>query len=151
VLLLLCGNRTMIQWTWNWTVSLSASLSNRTLLILMSLLMSSEIATLRESSLTFFAFVGSLSSMSSHVNLQSTGPHELVVALSTDIRSLPWVLSLVVSQVSLSGETHITVSIIAFEGFLAVVDSHMCEQITLFPECFFTTFDLAYKRSFTSL
>lgn len=51
--------------------------------------MSPEIAALREGFVAFITFVRSLSSVSSHVNLQGTGPHEFIATGLADVGSLP--------------------------------------------------------------
>lgn len=65
--------------------------------------------------------------MSPHVNLKSAGSHELVPAHIADVGTFPRVSALVVGEVALSSETHITVCKVTFEGLLAIVDPHMGE------------------------
>ena len=59
--------------------------------------------------------------------------------------------SLMVCQVTLGGEAHLTVSKVAFKRFLAIMDSHVCKEISLFSEGFLTAIHLAYEWSFTRL
>lgn len=59
--------------------------------------------------------------------------------------------SFMVSQVALSGEAHVAVSEVALEGLLAIMDPHMREQVALFPEGLFTSFNLADKGSLSGL
>lgn len=89
--------------------------------------MSSEITTFGERTVALVAFVGFFASMSPHMNFQSTRSHELIIAGLTDIGALARVSSLVVGQVSLRCEMHITICKVAFKRSLTIMDPHMCE------------------------
>lgn len=65
--------------------------------------------------------------MSSHMDLESAWSHKFVAANITDVRSLSWMSSLVVSKVALGGEAHIAVSKVTFERLLTIVDPHVSE------------------------
>lgn len=93
----------------------------------MNPLMSAKIAALRKSPLTFFTFVRFLPSVTPNMNLQSARSHELIATCVANVRSLPRVSSLVVSQVPLRCETHVAISEIALVGLRSVMNSHMCE------------------------
>lgn len=53
--------------------------------------------------------------------------------------------SLVISQMPLRREAHLTVSEVAPEWLLPVVNPHMRKQVALFPESFLASLHLTYK------
>jgi hypothetical protein len=59
--------------------------------------------------------------------------------------------SFVVSQVTLSSETHVAISEVTFERFLTIVDTHVSEKIPFLSECFFTTLNLTNKWTLSCL
>ena len=89
--------------------------------------MSLEVAALRESFIAFVALIGSFTCVSSHMDFKSTGSHELVATHVTDVWSFSRVSSLVISEMSLSSEAHVTISEVAFKRLLSIVNSHMSE------------------------
>lgn len=93
----------------------------------MNSLMRPQIATFGKTSVTFIAFVRFLACMSSHVYFQCAGTHKFIATLFTDIRSLTRVPSLMIGQMTLSGEAHLTISEVTLEGFQSVVYPHMSE------------------------
>lgn len=65
--------------------------------------------------------------MSSHMDFESTASHELITTTLTNVRSFTRMSSLVISQVALSREGHITICKVTPKRFLTVVDPHMGE------------------------
>lgn len=65
--------------------------------------------------------------MSSHMDLESAGSHELVIAHFADVWSLPRMASFVICQVTLGREVHVTVCEITLERLLTIVYPHMRE------------------------
>lgn len=65
--------------------------------------------------------------MSPHMNFEGAASHELIATALTHVRSLTRMSSLVISQVALSRECHITICKVTPKRFLTVVDPHMGE------------------------
>jgi len=65
--------------------------------------------------------------MSSHMDFQSTGSHELISADFTDVGAFPGVSAFMISEMSLGSKAHVTICEVTLERLLPIVYPHMCE------------------------
>ena len=97
------------------------------IIVYMNSLMCPQIATFRKCSVAFIAFVRLFTCMPPHMNLECARSHKFISTLITDIWSLSRVSSFMIGQVSLSCETHFTVSEVTLKRLKSIMDSHMSE------------------------
>jgi len=73
-----------------------------------------------------------------NVCAQSCRPQKLGVAIPTDEWSFSVMLLFMVKQLVEGSEGVVAISEVALERLLAIVNSHMSQQVALFSECFLT-------------
>lgn len=91
----------------------------------MDLLMGPKISTLWKRSLTCLTLIWFFSCVSPHMNFQSACSHKLVSTHLTWKRSLTWMPSFMIIQMSLRGKTLFTVCKITSERLLPIMNPHV--------------------------